>query len=299
MGQEGVEKTPLQVNPATRHRGIPMNLPDATEKPDLAPAVGAVAGELPSSATPVRANDDIALGIRLVATALAAGVLAGVLAWGIGEGVHGTFVPPSKIIDMPMAQGIRISFEDQVAADGKNATLAFAALGGVLGVVLGVAGGIIRKSTVGAVTGAVVGLVAGCAITVGATWGLLPFYFRALERSQDAMSHELLLPLLVHSGIWAAAGLAGGVALGIGMGTKWTQLYNAALGGMIGAALGAVVYEVLGAILLPGDRTFEPVSTTWQGRLLARLLVAVSAALMAAVVMSAGTRPRPVPQPKT
>ena len=48
------------------------------------------------------------------------------------------------------------------------------------------------------VEGAVTGLVLGCGLTAGATWGLLPVYFRALERSQEAMSHDLLLPLLIH-----------------------------------------------------------------------------------------------------
>jgi hypothetical protein len=268
-----------------------MNPLDPTVKSDLTSPDSSAPGDMDLSLATVKATHDILPTGRLVAVALVAGVLAGVLAWGIGERVYGIFVPPSEVIRMAGQTVRRISFEDQAAADTKNAALAFAALGGVLGVFLGAAGGIVRKSALGVVKGAITGLVLGAAVTTGATWGLLRIYFRALERSQEAMSHDLLLPLLIHSGIWATAGLAGGVALAIGLGVSWPRLYNAALGGLIGAALGAVVYEVVGAVVLPGDRTAEPVAVTWQGRILARFLVAVFAAVLAALVMNSGRKP--------
>jgi hypothetical protein len=276
------------------HRGIAMNPPDPTMQPEMSPATESVAVGPDLSGPTLQATETTPRAGWLVGTALAAGVLAGVLAWAIGERVQGTFVPPSTATNMAGQTIRRISFQDQAVADTKNATLAFAALGGVLGLVLGAAGGIVRKSFSGAVAGVVSGFVLGCGFTAGATWGLLPFYFRALEFSQEAMSHELLLPLLIHCGIWAAAGLAGGVGLAIGAGASWIRLCNSALGGLVGAALGAVVYELVGALVLPGDRTSEPVATTWQGRFLARFLVAVFAAGLAAVVMSAERKP-PVP----
>jgi hypothetical protein len=258
--------------------GMPMNSPDPITQPDV------------SQMAPSKSIDDQLPTRRLLTTAISAGILAGILAWGIGEVVSEVFVAPSQTTTMGGRTLRRISFRDRVAADKKNATLAFTALGLVMGLVLGMAGGILRKSALSIVTGGATGLLLGCALTAGASWGVLPFYFRALARSEEALSHELMLPLLVHAGIWAAAGLAGGVGLAIGLGVSWSRLFNAALGGLVGGALGAVAYEFLGALLLPADRTSEPLATTWQARLLARLLVAVLAAALAAVSISTGKR---------
>ncbi len=126
----------------------------------------------------------------------------------------------------------------------------------------------------------------GSLLAAGASLGLLPLYFRALDQDQEGLSRDLTLPLVVHAGIWAAAGLAGGLAFGIGLGGGRDRLIKAAIGGLLGAALGAALYEMCGAMAFPGDRTTTPLSLTWQTRLLARLLVAILAALIAAVVVN-------------
>jgi hypothetical protein len=226
----------------------------------------------------------------LVTTALVAGLAAGFVAWLIGEAVVNAFVPPYQIQNV-MGQSIkRATFQDQAAADSKNATLAFAVLGGVLGAVMGIAGGLARRSTRAAVVSSAVGLVLGGVLGAGASLAFLPVYFSALDRSQEELSRDLTLPLFVHGGIWAACGLAGGVAFGIGLCGGRTRTINAAIGGLIGAVVGAVLYEMIGAMALSADKTTNPLATTGTARLLARLLVATLSGTLAAVVIDMGNR---------
>jgi len=51
------------------------------------------------------------------------------------------------------------------------------------------------------------------------------------------------------------------------------------LGGLVGGLLGAVVYEMLGAFAFPMAATTKPISETWGTRLIARLSVAILAAV--------------------
>jgi hypothetical protein len=125
---------------------------------------------------------------------------------------------------------------------------------------------------------------------LAASLAILPFYFQALDHSPEKLSHDLILPLMVHGGIWASCGLAAGVALGIGLGGGTTRILNAALGGAIGAALGAALYEGAGAALFQAARTTSPISWTSGTRLLARLLVAGLAGFIAGAVVSTPKR---------
>ena len=120
----------------------------------------------------------------------------------------------------------------------------------------------------------------------GASLALLPVYFHALDRAQEELSRDLTLPLLIHGGIWAACGLAGGLALAIGLGAGRTRVINAAVGGLMGAVLGAALYELIGATAFPLDKTTSPLATTWIARLLARMLVATLSGLLAAVAIN-------------
>jgi hypothetical protein len=238
---------------------------------------------------------------RLVTMAIVAGLAAGVVSWLIGESVVTVVRPPYQVQNIMGQTILKATFKDQSAADLKNATLAFALLGGVLGAALGIAGGLVRRSARAGTVSSVVGLLLGGMMGAAASLAFLPVYYSALERAQEELSRDLTLPLFVHGGIWAACGLAGGVMFGIGLGAGWTRTINAAIGGLVGAVLGAVLYEMIGAIAFAGDKTTIPLATTWKARLLARLLVATLSAMLAAVVINMGTR-RPtmaqrMPQP--
>jgi hypothetical protein len=100
-----------------------------------------------------------------------------------------------------------------------------------------------------------------------------------------------LLPLLTQGGVWSLVGAAGGLALGLGLGSLG-QAVRAGLGGLVGAALGAAVYEALAAFSFPNDETDQPVSKTWVTRLIVRLLVAGFAAAGAALAAGDGFRTR-------
>ncbi len=143
-----------------------------------------------------------------------------------------------------------------------------------------------RKSAWGSFNGAGVGVVLGGVVTAAASWVILPFYFKALARDEVELSHDLVVPLLVHAGIWATCGLTAGLALGIGLRAGWLRVLNAALGGLIGAAVGAAVYELVAAVVFTEAHTTEPLATTWQARLLARVLVAALAAVAAAIMIN-------------
>jgi hypothetical protein len=120
--------------------------------------------------------------------------------------------------------------------------------------------------------------------------GLLPVYFRALDVAQEELSRDLVLPLMIHCGIWAACGLAAGTAFGLGLRLGMAQIARSGIGGLIGAALGGSIYELMGAMVFPDHMTTSPLSLTWSTRLLARLLVATLAAVMAAAFVSPASR---------
>ena len=221
---------------------------------------------------------------RLVAVAGLAGLAAGLVSWLAGEAVVNAFLPPLHSYTMMGHVLMKATFADQVAADYKNATLAFAVLGGVMGAALGMAGGIARKSAWAGMRGATVGLVAGSILGALASVLVLPVYFHKLDVAQEELSRDLVLPVLVHLAIWAACGLAGGLAFGIGLNAGRARTINAALGGLIGAALGAVLYDIIGAAMMPEGKTASPLPITWEARLLGHMLVATLSALLAAVV---------------
>jgi len=233
----------------------------------------------------------------LATLAACTGLLAGVGAWLIGEAALTAFRPPYERQQVMGQTILKASFQDQSAADCKNAALAFAALGGLLGLALGLAGGLARRNVSSGVKAGVVGLVLGGLLAASASLAIVPVYYRALDRAQEEMSHDLVLPLMVHGGIWSVCGLAGGIAFGIGLGGGRARVLNAALGGLIGAALGAALFEMIGAMAFPAAKTTSPISFTWGSRLFARLLVACLTGLVAAAIVK-GPEPSPrAPRP--
>jgi hypothetical protein len=83
--------------------------------------------------------------------------------------------------------------------------------------------------------------------------------------------------LLVHGLPWAAVGAAGGLAFGIGLGGR-ARAGRALLGGLLGAVAGAFLFEMIGAMALPGSKTVEPIAATWGIRLLAQCLAVIPSA---------------------
>lgn len=234
---------------------------------------------------------------RLWVLALLAATLAGAGAWLLVESTLHHFVPAENLTKS-MGMTINVpKFEDRAAAERKNASLANGILGCVLGLALGLAGGLARSSFQAALASGIVGSLLGLAVGVGASEGILPIYFRQLDKASEELSHDIIFPLLIHCGIWSAIGAAGGVALGLGLGSK-QRIIAAAFGGLIGGALGTVFYEILGAVAFPASRTTEPIANDWAPRLIGNLAVAMLAATIAVVaVRSPGSKKTPKVEP--
>ena len=110
-----------------------------------------------------------------------------------------------------------------------------------------------------------------------ASAAVLPFYYRELNVAQESLSHDLVLPFLVHAGIWSCVAVTAGLAFEIGLRSR-QRLALVALHGLLGGLLGTAIYEVLAAIAFPAGRTTEPLAGAWAPRLIGRLTVSIASA---------------------
>jgi hypothetical protein len=226
--------------------------------------------------------------------ALVAGLVGGTMSWLVGEQTYDRFKPPESV-SATLYIFTRLNAEMAKSA-ARNGAATFGALGCLLGLSLGLAGGLSRRSAVGATVGAIVGIVLGSAAGALPALGIMPWTWN--HRNDDPSSTDLFVPLLVHLGLWCAAGAAAGLAYAAGQGNwKFKGLIAAALRGLIGAAIGTVVFELVGAFEFPMDRTTGPFSATAVTRLMARLCVAGFVALAIALPIEARRTAKPVAQP--
>jgi hypothetical protein len=102
--------------------------------------------------------------------------------------------------------------------------------------------------------------------------------------------------LLVHLAMWVPAGAIGGLALGLGVGLGRDHArvvaWRGALGGLLGAVAAVFLYEVLGGLAFPAERTPQPFAESWMPRSLAVVLVCLFAAAGAAFAIVDAFRPR-------
>jgi hypothetical protein len=232
--------------------------------------------------------------------ALGGAIASGLVAWGVGEFTQGHFVGRlSKIVIMGGTMD-GVTLEDSVIRDEKNATLTYGMMGAVLGFGFGLAGGLVRKSPRLAMNAGLAGLAIGGVVGFGVTKGLLMIYFGRKLTAEGNFSHDMVLPFLIHAGIWSSIAAVAGGAFGLGLGVRGSKLASAALGGLAGGLLASVVYEVVGGIAFPLANTNQPIAGFWPPRLLAMLLVSILAALLAAFAIAApGRRPSKVAAPGT
>ena len=237
---------------------------------------------------------------RLVMFAGFAGLLAGLMAWLMAELILPIYLPTTTQVDTGSVIP-HLSLYDHAEADYKNAIIAYTLLGVSLGLQLGLAAGLARQRTASAIRAGGIGAILGGILAAVVAAVVLPVYFREDELNPEQLTHDLMLPLLVHAGSWAAAGLGGGLAwgLGLGVGTRAdrVRVYRAGLGGLLGAIVGAILYELVGGLGFPGDNSGHPISLTRATRLIARVAVAVCAALTAAAMAESRSRRVAPPTP--
>jgi len=220
---------------------------------------------------------------RLWMFALIAGILAALISWGAGEAAQGQF--PATLNQVPLelqTQATLVAAKQAVTTSTmiKKGAVAYGLLGGLLGLFLGLAGGLARRSKEDAIKAGVVGLALGAALGAGLSYVLVPTYFRMFAQlAVDQQGNDMKPSLMVHAGIWAAVGLAGGIALGLGEGGR-NRILQAAIGGILGALLATVIYEVVGVTLLSAEaKSGQPIASQLTPRLMAHMLVGVFVAL--------------------
>jgi len=257
---------------------------DPESRPDSAPGPDDAGQPINAAAVAVAVPP-----ARLWIWALGAGLASGLGAWLMGEGLlvayHDELFPRSGAFPPPEV-GLAV-----IATKTLVATLTFAALGALLGHALGVAGGGARRCAGAAGWAGLTGLIVGGVAGGAAALGLLPIYFA----NQNPLDDSLLLPLLTHAGVASAAGVAGGLALGLGIRGSVGRTLG---GGLLGAVGGAILYELVGALAFPSGRTGEPLSATPVTRLFFFLAVALLTA-MGAVWMARTPAPRSRSVPPT
>lgn len=213
---------------------------------------------------------------RLWAAALTAGVLASGLSWTAGEASLDRF-KSTKVID-PLRDQVDPTEVSRFAV--KNATLACGLQGALLGLTLGLAGAAAgRRPGRDAATAGLAGLALGGVLGAAASFGLFTAFFATV----DPNSQDLIPSLLTHAGVASLLGASGGVAFGLGLGSRG-RIVRAAVGGLIGAALGAGLYEILGGILFPLGKTGDPVAESGPARFLFHSMVDLLAAIGAAAL---------------
>ncbi len=235
---------------------------------------------------------------RLPIWALGAGLLAGAMAWLVGEAIVQTFRPKMVTSNTPAGRMTSASADEVVRTDVKNAALAFAVQGACLGLAMGLAGGLARGSARTGAGAGLTGAVLGAALALGASAALQPVYYHSLQL--DRVEQSLTVPMLVHGGIWGTAGLVGGLAFGLGMGGGRSSIARAAAGGLVGALLAAGVFEATAAMAFPKAATTRPLSLTPGSRLMAKLMASLLSAagvvsLLAGRTSSKASRPAPTP----
>ena len=193
---------------------------------------------------------------------LAAGLLAGLAAWlGWRPHVIDVIKPPRHSVN---SKGIVLNVTNRrevAAVNARNAGLVFSLLGASLAAGLGAAGGLSLIDP-RAVRASLMGLAIGAAGGATISLAVLPLYNDYQARHPDEAARDLILPLLVHAGIWSGVAAAAGLVYGLGLGER-KMMPRIVLGGLIGALLGTVAYELVGAVAFPAAQTTQFVSATW------------------------------------
>ena len=103
---------------------------------------------------------------------------------------------------------------------------------------------------------------------------------------------DLFLSLGLHATLWGTLGAVGGLAFGIGRGRSSQKTLRLMIAGLSGAIVGTIVYDAIGGTVTPLAGTGDAISITWPTRLLARLFVAIGAAVAIALTGRGTEGPR-------
>jgi hypothetical protein len=219
---------------------------------------------------------------RIGATALTAGIAAGLVSWIAGEWAHDLFRPRLSEVPRWEAVWMEPSRGSLYAAELKNAALANAVLGCATGFAMGLAGGLAAGAPS---RGIFVGLSAqalGLLVGALAALALMPLFHPLDQRPTRTLADDLWLPLIMHAGVWAPVGAVGGAAFVLGLGIR-SRLTIAIVTTIAFALLAAALFQLIGTCLPPEAGATRPVALWSVGRLMAMLVSSVMIAAGAAL----------------
>ncbi|CAN5794577.1 hypothetical protein BH23PLA1_BH23PLA1_12330 [soil metagenome] len=268
---------PPQDLPEPKPESRPGTDPDPYAAPAL-PAAERLAPEAPRSP-----NEPAASGFVWLC-ALAAGLLAALISFGIIEATHELVKYDEKAL---FAQ--QSSLEDQAEEYRRQdlwisqarSMFFHGALGAALGLLLSLAGGLARRTPQWPrlITIAGLGLVVGGVIGVVASMLIVPLHLAAIDSANNQNNDDMISPLLAQGAIWALLGIVGGVFFGLALGGSRRQVFRALEGGLLGAVVAAFVYEFGGGVLLTSSETHLPIASQWTGRMMAAFVLPMFVAL--------------------
>ncbi len=251
---------------------------------DLSPADRATADPAPARGTTAgtgRIGSGRARWIEVLA-----GLIAGLIAFGFGEGVY-EIVPAANVQHtMGGSKVMMPNRNTRIRADARNGAVTFGVLGLCLGGCLGIAGGLAGRSPARMAIGGPLGAVLGAGLGVGLSLVVLP---PALRMRDEYFDYDILISAAMHGLVWGSLGAAAGLAFAAGMG-EWRRAGRYVIGGLVGAVLGTLIYEAIGAAVFSSANTGEVISKTTETRFMARLLVTAGTAVAVALLL---------PEPRT
>lgn len=210
---------------------------------------------------------------------LVAASIAALSSWLNGEQYFEHFKPSAKASAEPY-NFVALNREKAIA-DRKNLMIAYGFLGLSFGLCMGLAGGLARHSAIRGLIAAGVGAIVGVAACAVLSYFLMPVYRKHLDPAQE----NLVLPFLVHGAIWAAMGLAGGLAFGLGWGSVG-RVARSLVAGLLGAIVGTLLYEIVQAEMFSHIRNDELIAPESVLRALAYFAVCLTAAAAVAIANS-------------
>jgi hypothetical protein len=220
--------------------------------------------------------------VQVWVNAVGAAFIAAFLAWGVGEKMYGYYRPKATA----SSRDFRVLNREERIAEQKNTAVAFGVFGAILGMLSGVAGGASRRSILRSASAALAGILLGGVGSALASYELAPIFARFYSDETPS----LLLPFLVRGGIWSIVGLSAGLVLGWGW-QGFPGIPRGLVGGLAGGVCGTIAFELLNAVLFPGDRNDAVIPSSMPARLLAYLFVAIGVAWGAVLFGRSSTRP--------